>query len=155
MSKIATDRQGLKRQTGLATGTRVMTLDGPLPVEFLQPGDRIVTRHGVRHLRDVRVTVRRKAQAVTIRASALGHHRPEADVTVAADHQILVRGWRAKALYGSDQATVPAAKLVDGEYISLHMVDELRSFDLIFDEPQVIYADGTEIAVTTTTVTSA
>ena len=150
MSKTTTGRTDTKVQTGLAAGTHVMTLDGPLPVEFLQPGDRIVTRHGVRHLRDIHVSLRRKVPAVTIRASALGHDRPEADITLAADHPVLVRDWRARALYGGEQVAIPAAKLADGEYVAVRVVPELRSFDLIFDEPQVIYAEGTEVSMTTT-----
>lgn len=38
----------------LALGTIVLTMDGALPVEFLSPGDRIVTRAGARVLRDIR-----------------------------------------------------------------------------------------------------
>lgn len=155
MDRIAAEVRAVMTQTGLATGTRVMTLDGPLPVEFLQPGDRIVTRQGVRDLRAVRVSVRPKAQAVTIRASALGHHRPEADITIAPDHGIVVRDWRARALYGADQATVPAAKLVDGGHVTMRNVVELRSFDLVFDEPQIVYAEGTEVAMTRAAVASA
>ncbi|MEX5729306.1 putative cupin superfamily protein [Rhodovulum iodosum] len=37
----------------LAIGTIVLTMDGALPVEFLSPGDRIVTRAGARVLRDI------------------------------------------------------------------------------------------------------
>ena len=35
---------------GLVQGTVVMTADGALPVEYLEPGDRIVTRSGMRVL---------------------------------------------------------------------------------------------------------
>ena len=38
---------------GLPLGTIVLTLDGALPVEFLTPGDRIVTRAGMRVLRGI------------------------------------------------------------------------------------------------------
>ena len=31
---------------GVTQGARVMTLDGALPVEFLTPGDRVITRGG-------------------------------------------------------------------------------------------------------------
>lgn len=42
-----------RRGSGLPEGTIVLTLDGALPVEFLCPGDRIVTRAGMRVLRDI------------------------------------------------------------------------------------------------------
>ena len=37
----------------LACGTQVMTSEGLLPVEYLTPGDRIITRNGMRELRDI------------------------------------------------------------------------------------------------------
>ncbi len=40
--------------TGIAAGTVVLTADGALPVDFLEPGDRVVTRSGLRVLRDIR-----------------------------------------------------------------------------------------------------
>ncbi|MBW6417735.1 Hint domain-containing protein [Celeribacter sp. PS-C1] len=35
---------------GLPLGTKVMTADGILPVEYLEPGDRVITRAGMRRL---------------------------------------------------------------------------------------------------------
>lgn len=42
-----------RMRAGLPTGTVVLTADGALPVEYLSPGDRIVTRAGMRVLRDI------------------------------------------------------------------------------------------------------
>ncbi len=42
-----------KGATTLPIGTIIYTLDGALPVEYLSPGDRIVTRAGARKLRNV------------------------------------------------------------------------------------------------------
>ncbi|GAA3872850.1 Hint domain-containing protein [Celeribacter arenosi] len=39
--------------TGIARGTLIMTADGMLPVEFLCPGDRIVTHSGMCVLEDI------------------------------------------------------------------------------------------------------
>ena len=38
---------------GLPCGTEVMTADGALPVEYLEPGDRVITRGGMRRLRAI------------------------------------------------------------------------------------------------------
>jgi len=38
---------------GLPLGTEVMTADGALPVEYLEPGDRVVTRTGMRRLKTI------------------------------------------------------------------------------------------------------
>ena len=127
-------------------GTPVLTLEGELPVEFLQPGDRVLTRSGTRRVRQVEVTVVQNARVVKIAHDTLGVDRPGVDVTVSANQQILIRDWRARAMTGKPQAMIPAARLVDGEYIRAETVAEARFFTLSFDEGAVIYAGGLELA---------
>jgi len=38
---------------GLLAGTRIMTAEGALPVEWLAPGDRVIARNGMRRLEAV------------------------------------------------------------------------------------------------------
>lgn len=136
--------QGATEPKGLASGTVLATRDGYLPVDFLEPGDRVVTRTGMAIVRAVRVH-RYSGAAVRIAASALGHDRPEQDLTLPADMHVLVRDWRATALYGSAQAMVPLSRLVDGEFIALTEVKSLRLYEILFDRPQVVYAEGVEL----------
>jgi len=82
--------------TGITAGTRVLTLDGELPVQYLAVGDRVITRSGSKVLKDIQVAVLRDVPMVRVTASALGHDRPEDDVFVAPGQAILVRDWRAK-----------------------------------------------------------
>ena len=44
------DQTGALVLGGMVAGTRIRTLEGLLPVEYLEPGDRIVTRSGARRL---------------------------------------------------------------------------------------------------------
>ena len=127
-------------------GTPVLTLDGELPVEFVQPGDRILTRSGSRRVKQVEVTVVQNARVVKISHDTLGVDRPSEDVTVSAGQQILIRDWRARAMFGATEAMIPAARLVDGEYIRAEVAAEARFFTLSFDEDAVIYAGGLELA---------
>jgi len=129
---------------GIAAGTVVATLDGYLPVDFLSIGDRVVTRSGMRVVRRISVS-RFSGQAVRIGASALGHDRPEQDLTLPADMLVMVRDWRAQAIFGQDQALVPVARLVDGEYIAHDRVVGMRLYELQFDTPEIVYAEGVEI----------
>ncbi|MCX8509634.1 MAG: Hint domain-containing protein, partial [Rhodobacteraceae bacterium] len=138
------DAQGTVGPKGIASGTVLATLDGYLPVDFLEPGNRVVTREGMQILRAVRVH-RYSGPAVTITASALGHDRPEQDLTLPSETKVLLRDWRAGALYGSDQAMVPVSRLIDEEYISATRVTNMRLYELSFDAPQVIYAEGVEL----------
>lgn len=134
-------------EVGLATGTHVLTLDGELPVEHLAPGDRIVTRNsGVATLARVqRISV--AAQLIHFAAGSLGHTRPEEDAILGPGTRVLIRDWRAAALYGQPSAIVAAARLVDGVYVLQAAARGATLYMPQFDAAQVIYAGGLEIGV--------
>ncbi|MCB2128605.1 MAG: Hint domain-containing protein [Rhodobacteraceae bacterium] len=129
---------------GIAAGTVILTLDGALPVEFLSPGDRVITREGMRVLRDITVQ-RYSGAAIRVSAGALGHDRPEQDLVLPADTRLLIRDWRAQALFGTAQAVVPISRIADGEFVSPATVLSMRLYKLHFDTPQVVYAEGLEL----------
>lgn len=138
--------------TGLAMGTSVLTLQGALPVEYLSVGDRVITRSGARVLRSVEVSVIRDADVVTVAPGALGHDRPGAPLCLPAGQPVLLRDWRAQAIYGAREVAVPAARLVDGEFLRAGRVAELRLFRLVFDAVETVYADGVEVVCLPETV---
>lgn len=131
---------------GMLAGTMVRTLDGVLPVEYLTPGDRIVTRAGMRRLASVSVVSRKMVDLVRIRASTIGHDRPDQDLLLSPGQPVVIRDWRAQALYGAPAAAIPASRLADGEFICLETHRQVRLFTLRFDEDEVIYAEGLELA---------
>jgi hypothetical protein len=145
---------GLSLDHAVILGTPILTLDGALPVEFLTPGDRILTRAGSRKLRCVEVTVVRHARVIRIAHDTLGVDRPDCDVVVTPDQPILIRDWRAKALCGTPTALVAAARLVDGDYIRAETLPEARFYTLRFDEDAVIYAGGLELSCAAETVSA-
>jgi hypothetical protein len=131
---------------GMLAGTTVLTLEGTLPVEYLALGDRVLTRSGARRIAQIEMTVMRNARVVKVAHDTLGVGRPQEDVTVSAAQGILLRDWRARALYGAGRAVVPASRLVDGDYIKAETLPEARLYTLVFTEPCVIYAGGLELA---------
>lgn len=137
-------RQGAIAQ-GLAPDAIILTTDGELPIQYLTAGDRVITRDTgisiVKSVRSAKVTCR----AVALTAGSLGHTRPDRDVILPADQQILIRDWRAQALFGGKQAMVPVSRLIDGEYVSDLGEVEMTLFQIEFDAPHVIYADGLEV----------
>jgi hypothetical protein len=135
--------------TGMAAGTSVMTLDGAIPVEFLNVGDRVLTRDGARTLRGIAVRVV-NGDAVRVGPGTLGHDKPTEDVVLAVGQPMLVRDWRAKALYGAAQALVPVERMADGQMIRRVSVRGLRMFTLTFDSVVVVYAGGLELACSAT-----
>ncbi|MDF2142363.1 Hint domain-containing protein [Paenirhodobacter sp. CAU 1674] len=129
--------------SGVAQGTLVLTLDGALPVEYLAPGDRVITRSGARPLRAVAARLV-TGGLIRVAPGALGHDRPERALILGGQAQVLVRDWRAQALYGQSQALVPVGRLLDGGYIT-PCAGRMRLFALQFAAPEVIYADGVEV----------
>lgn len=142
----------LKQAGGLVAGTPVMTMDGELPVDYLIPGDRILTRSGMRKLTAISVRVDHNVAMVRIGSGTLGHDRPCVDTLVPLHQLILIRDWRAQALYGAPQALVAAGRLADGTHIAVETVDEVRVFLLEFADDVVIYAGGLELACMQATV---
>jgi len=155
---LRVDDMGAGTPVAIAPGTTVLTLDGALPVGHLYPGDMVITRHGARPLAAIdRVTLPAGTAIVEIARNALGG-RPERDLWLPAAQRILIRDWRAKALYGQAQACVAAGQLVDGEYVRLSELSaDVTGFALRFGRPEVVYADGLELAsadLLTVTVTA-
>lgn len=139
------DATAVQYAGGIVQGMRVLTMAGALPVEYLHPGERIITRSGMRVLRSVSVRVEAGAAVVHIAPGALGHGRPDADLVLPAGQTVRLRDWRAQALFGRPEADIPLARIADGEFIRLDRAAELRLFTLIFDAEEVVYADGLDL----------
>ncbi|QIE45326.1 hypothetical protein G5B38_07195 [Pseudohalocynthiibacter aestuariivivens] len=131
---------------GVGPGSILLTQSGETLVEDIVPGDRIITRDcglvAVDNIRKHHVTT----HTVRILAGSLGDTRPDRDVVMPAEQELLVRDWRAQALFGAAQAMVPVRSLVDGEFITHDGVRTLTLYQLCFDAPHVIYVDGLELA---------
>ncbi|WP_300442842.1 Hint domain-containing protein [uncultured Mameliella sp.] len=138
----------------LPLGTVVLTLDGALPVEYLTPGDRIITRDsGTARLVALRPR-RRRLPAVFVAPGSLGHMRPDLTLVLPAAQEVLLRDWRARALFGKDRALVPLSRLIDGQFIRSAGEIDMQLVELAFDRPHILYADGLELASATTGVTA-
>lgn len=130
---------------GIVTGTEIRTLDGDLPIEFLNPGDRVITRNGgaTRLMAIERDTVFEKAVEVT--ASAMNRDVPDRRLILPASQPVLLRDWRAKVMFGQPQAVAPVGALIDHGFILDLGEQELDLHRLIFERDQVIYAGGMEL----------
>lgn len=144
LSRPLTRQPRVSDETGFSAGTLILTLDGELPVEHLCAGDRIITRSGARMLK--RIASIRVEGGYVVAPHTLGHGRPDAEITMGPKQKLLLRDWRARTLYGKDQAEVPVARLADGDYIS-PATGSVRLFQLEFARDEVIFAGGLEVTV--------
>jgi len=127
-------------RTGICAGTTVLTLDGLIPVDHLMDGDRVITRD---------------AGAATLVKIGCTHHarlmyRMEQDgaapLYLPEGQRVLIRDWRAKAMFGHATALVPIERLVDGELVQKVGPQKQTLYQLGFNRPHIIYAGGVEMA---------
>lgn len=136
----------------VARGTLIETPDGPLPVETLSVGDRVVTLDGPpqpvrwigsRHLSQQDLACTPTLRPIRITADALGPGVPSRDLLVSPQHRVLLDGWRAELFLAEPQVLVPAKMLVNDHSITVdHEVTEVEYFHLLFDSHQIILTEG-------------
>lgn len=139
-------RSGLTADVGLVHGTVLLTQRGEVEVQDLKPGDKVISRNaGMARLTGI---LQRfvEMDMISIAAGSLGHTRPDQDMCLPSGQPVLIRDWRADAMFGKDRALVPARDLVDGEFIIDLGPCRERIYHLQFDSPQVVYAGGLEVA---------
>ena len=133
---------------GFVSGTILLTQEGEMPVEFLSPGDRIITRDaGMVQLQDIHHQ-RLVTRAISFAAGSLGDMRPDSDLILPAGQMVLLRDWRAKAMFGTETAMVRADALIDGEFIRDLGLQGMLLHQLHFARPHVLYAGGLELSCT-------
>ncbi len=130
---------------GLVDGADILTMTGYVPVASLMAGDRVITRRGVRVLRGVTVHTAH-FRAVLIGPSTLGFSRPAEQMRVVPGQEILLRDWRAQAMYGEASIVLPIERLIDETHIKHDSVaQDHKLYTLQFDTAEIIYVDGVEM----------
>ena len=136
-------------------GTRILTPNGPVPIEELEAGDRVITRdHGVQSIRWIGATTLSAGyvaaipslRPILIRQGALGENQPEQDMRLSRQHRVLVRDWRAELMFGVEGGVlVPAFSLCnDKTVIAEKPTEDVVYIHMAFDDHEVVYADGVE-----------
>ncbi|MDX5403029.1 MAG: Hint domain-containing protein [Rhodobacterales bacterium] len=128
---------------GLVAGTRVLTADGISPVELLGPGDRIITRNaGTVRLAGLRFHQHR-GDFLQIPAGALGASRPDTDTILASTQIVFIRdaSMTASARGGRLIRAADLPPIVGGAFLR---GVRMTVVELMFDSPQLVYADGLE-----------
>ncbi|MEM9797977.1 MAG: Hint domain-containing protein [Pseudomonadota bacterium] len=133
-------------------GTLVDTQRGPVAVEDIFAGDRVMTRDdgaqevlwtGLRRLSGHQLSASPGLRPVRIRADALRPGSPDPDLLVSPSHQLLVAGPKARALWGEPEVLIRARDLVDDRRILVdHRLTEVTYVHLLFRRHQIVRANG-------------
>ncbi|WP_428928212.1 Hint domain-containing protein [Marinibacterium sp. SX1] len=135
-------------------GTRIDAPDGPVPVERLREGDRVLTRDngpqeilwiGSRRISGARMFAMPELRPIRIDPGALGIDRPDAPLRVSPDHRLLIRSHAARALFNAAEVLVPARELVDGRTVGIDLeAREVTYVHLLLADHQILWANGIE-----------
>lgn len=136
----------LMSEAGFLRGTILLTQRGEMRVNDIVDGDKIITRdQGFVQVCHVSRSMQ-KTRAISFAAGSLGDTRPDQDLLLPAGQRVLIRDWRAQAMFGQKQAMVRADALVDGEFIRDLGQQNMELYQLHFEAPHVLYAGGLELA---------
>jgi VCBS repeat-containing protein len=135
-----------------ASSTLIETDEGPCPIEYLKPGQRIITTdHGPQPLRWIG-SVRFSADQlrddetlcpILIEAGAIGPGCPSQALSVSRQHRMLVRSAAARDAFGSGEALVPAIQLVGLPGITVDCDRTgITYYHLLFDAHEVVFGNG-------------
>ncbi len=136
----------------LVAGTTVHTPHGYKRVEDLRENDLITTASGsARPLRWIgRRRISKSAllnhpnlRPVRILAGALGQGLPARDLLVSRQHRMLLTSRIAQRMFGDSEVLIPAIRLTElpGIFVD-EIVDTVEYFHLLFDQHEVIFAEG-------------
>lgn len=125
-------------------GARIETDRGPVPVEQIAPGDRVLTLdHGLQVVRWVgrrRVVSAGALAAVQIPAGAFGDHGA---LRVSPQHRLYLAGWRAELHCGLPEVLVKAIHLVRAGRLRQEAAGQAVDYcHLLFDRHEIICAEG-------------
>ena len=136
---------------GFTPGTVIATPTGEKPVEDLSVGDRVLTRdNGLQEIRwigSTRLTARDLEVApdlrpILIRAGALEHGLPEADIMVSPWHSVLIQSQSTRAFFDENEVLAAAGDLIDIEGVDVADVTDVTYIHFMFDRHEVVLSNG-------------
>ncbi|MEO0912903.1 MAG: Hint domain-containing protein [Pseudomonadota bacterium] len=130
-------------------GARIETAHGMQLVEDLRMGDLVRTRdHGLREIRWIgsktcsAETLDQFPELRPVRFAA-GALDGNDELLVSPAHRMLLTGWRAELLFGEAEVLAAAKLLLNDSSIQVaHDLDEVEYFHILFDDHEIIRADG-------------
>jgi Hint domain len=144
---LSADTQALTpyRDSGIFKGTRLLTADGDMPVEYLSDADRVITRdQGMCKIRNIR-RVFGPVPCVMITAGALGEGQPTENTLLPAGQLVLIRIAPKGTRFGFLPVLLPVGQLVDYGVAEHAGIEQQNLFQITCDKPHILYVQGLEI----------
>jgi len=132
-------------------GTLIATPKGEMLVEYLNVGDKVITRdNGIQEIRWVGAkaltwadfTTNPHLKPVLVKRGSLGHDLPEQDMVVSPNHRLLVANERTSLYFDEHEVLVAAKHLVGAAGVDV--IDSVGTTYLhfMFDRHEVVLSNG-------------
>lgn len=147
---VSLRRQRMPTTPCFTPGTLIATRTGELPVELLQPGDRVITRDnglqevrwvGRRHLDALDFAAEPHLRPVMVRQGSLGRDLPERDLILSPNHRVLVSRDRT-AIASQNREVLMAAKHLMAESVTQVASSGTSYLHIMFDRHEVVLSNG-------------
>ncbi|WP_126976388.1 Hint domain-containing protein [Frigidibacter oleivorans] len=134
------------------TGTLIETAIGRIAVEFLRPGDMVMTQDGGpqrlrwighRCLAHVELLAQARLRPIRIEAGALGNGLPEQALVLSRQHRVLVQSRIALRMFDRPEVLVPAKDLLGLPGVTEVLPGKaLEYWHLMFDRHELVRSNG-------------
>lgn len=125
------------------SGSLIKTDAGELAIEDLSVGDMVQTMdHGYQPIRWIgsnKVKAEGSLAPIVIRKDTLGNDR---DLKVSPQHRMLLQGWQADLMFGSNEVLATAKSLINDSTIFRLEGGEVEYFHILFDTHEIVWANG-------------
>lgn len=126
-----------------AAETMILTGQGERPVQNLKAGDLVQTvDHGLQPLRWIgqrRVSGHGNFAPICFAPGAVGNSRL---MRLSPQHRILVSGWRAELLFGSEEVLIAAVHMLNGDTVYRQDFGTIDYVHILFDRHEIVISDG-------------
>lgn len=128
-------------------GTRILTPEGPIPIERLKPGRLVLTRDNgpkrIRWIRSSQWKAMAKRSPIRFGIGSLGGGLPERPLIVSRQHRMLVASKIAKRIFGTSEVILPAVRFLPLPNVETISNGRLMTFwHMALDRHEIIYAEG-------------
>jgi len=134
------------------SGATILTQKGPVLVEHLQVGDKVLTMDngyqpirwiGARSFDSIDLAINPRLGPIRICAGSLAPNMPEKDLLVSRQHRILVRSIVAQRMFGAREVLIPATKLKDLNGVQAEQnLTNVTYHHFMFDDHEVVFSNG-------------
>ena len=136
----------LEAPAGFAPDVRVTSVDGLVPAGKLSPGDWLVTARGTKRLLRITRQSLSPPLAMVRVAKELLKGRSGEDIVVSPTQRVVLRDWRARAIWGRHVAAPIIADIVDEEFVTVDRTIATEIVSLYVGQPEILVVQGFEFA---------